>query len=40
MPRLPRVTGKQVVQTLKKAGFEVFDQSGNHIDLHRWTGEQ
>ena len=40
MPHLPRATGKQVVQALKRAGFEVFDQSGSHVYLHRWTGEQ
>lgn len=40
MPRLPRATGKQVVQALKRAGFEVFDQSGSHVYLHRRTGEQ
>ncbi len=40
MPRLPRVTGNQVVRALKQAGFEVFDQSGSHVCLHRWTGER
>jgi predicted RNA binding protein YcfA (HicA-like mRNA interferase family) len=40
MPRLPRVTGKQVAQALGQAGFEVFDQSGSHVYLHRWTGEE
>jgi len=40
MPRLPRVSGKQVIQALKRAGFEVFDQSGSHVYLHRWCGEQ
>lgn len=39
MPRLPRVTGRQVVRALERAGFEVFDQSGSHVYLHRWTGE-
>jgi len=39
MPRLPRVTGSQVVRALKRAGFEAFDQSGSHVYLHRWTGE-
>ena len=39
MPPLPRVTGKQVVQALKRAGFEVFDQSGSHVYLHRCTSE-
>jgi len=38
MPRLPRVTGTQVVRALERAGFEVFDQSASHVYLHRWNG--
>ena len=38
MPPLPRVTGKHTIRALKRAGFEVFDQSGSHVYLHRWTG--
>ncbi|HJW84092.1 MAG TPA: type II toxin-antitoxin system HicA family toxin [Anaerolineae bacterium] len=40
MPRLPRVTSRQVIRALTKAGFEVFDQSGSHVYLHRWQGDK
>jgi len=38
MPPLPRVSGKQVIRTLKRLGYEEFDQSGSHVYLHRWDG--
>lgn len=38
MPRLPRVSGKDAVRALKRAGFVVFDQTGSHIYLHRFDG--
>jgi predicted RNA binding protein YcfA (HicA-like mRNA interferase family) len=34
MPRHPRVSGKDTVQALKRAGFVVFDQGGSHVYLH------
>ncbi len=40
MPPLPRVTGKELIRALKRAGFEEFDQTGSHVFLHRWTGER
>jgi predicted RNA binding protein YcfA (HicA-like mRNA interferase family) len=40
MPRLPRVTGRDVIKALKKAGFEEFDQSSSHVYLHRWVGDR
>ena len=40
MPRLPRITGKEVVRKLKSFGFEVFDQSGSHLYLHRWRHDR
>ena len=36
MLRLPRVSGKEVVRKLKRLEFEVFDQTGSHIYLHKW----
>lgn len=39
MPRLPRVTGKDVVSTLLKSGFEIFDQEGSHVYLHKQIGD-
>ena len=39
MPKLPRVTGKDVVRALLKAGFQRFDQEGSHVYLHKRTGD-
>jgi len=33
MPRLPTVTSKQVINALKKAGFEIDHQTGSHVVL-------
>jgi predicted RNA binding protein YcfA (HicA-like mRNA interferase family) len=40
MPRLPRVTGRQVIRALERAGFEIFDQAGSHVFLHRWQNDK
>lgn len=40
MPRLPRVSGKDAVHALLRAGFVVFDQEGSHLYLHRQTGDR
>ena len=40
MPRLPRISGKDTVRKLKDLGFEVFDQSGSHVYLHKWDAEE
>lgn len=32
-PKLPRITGKKVVATLKRAGFVVIRKSGSHTFL-------
>ena len=39
MPRLPRVSGKQAIRALLRAGFIQFDQEGSHIYLHRRIGD-
>jgi len=39
MPKLPRVSGKEVIKALERAGFEVFDQTGSHVYLHKWERE-
>jgi predicted RNA binding protein YcfA (HicA-like mRNA interferase family) len=39
VPRLPRVTGKDVVSALLKSGFEIFDQEGSHVYLHKRIGD-
>ena len=40
MVRLPRISGKDTVRKLKNFGFEVFDQTGAHVYLHKWDAEQ
>ena len=40
MVRLPRISGKDTVRKLKSLGFEVFDQSGSHVYLHKWDADQ
>ena len=40
MPRLPRISGKDTIRKLKHLGFEVFDQSGSHVYLHKRDSEQ
>lgn len=39
MPKLPRMTGRQVIIALKRLGFEIIRQRGSHITLnHQVTG--
>lgn len=40
MPRLPRVSGKDAVRALQRAGLRVFDQSGSHVYLHKFDGQR
>lgn len=40
MPRLPRVSGKEVIRALQRTGFVVFDQEGSHVYLHRRLGDR
>lgn len=40
MPRLPRISGKDTVQALRRAGFVVFDQEGSHVYLHLRIGDR
>jgi len=35
MSKLPRVSGRKCIKTLKKAGFYVLRQRGSHIILRR-----
>jgi predicted RNA binding protein YcfA (HicA-like mRNA interferase family) len=35
MPRLRRLSGKDVIQILRSFGFEVYSQKGSHIKLRR-----
>jgi predicted RNA binding protein YcfA (HicA-like mRNA interferase family) len=35
MPKLPRVSGTDVVRALGRLGFEVMRQSGSHVVMRR-----
>jgi len=35
MSKLPRVTGRQAITALQKAGFTVIRQAGSHVVLKR-----
>ena len=35
MPRLPQVTGRQLVRALQKAGFDITRQRGSHVQVRR-----
>ena len=37
MPRLPQVSGSQLVKLLKSLGYEVIRQRGSHIRLKKVT---
>ena len=37
MPRLPRVSGAEIVRTLERLGFTKLRQSGSHVILRRDT---
>lgn len=37
MQKLPRLSGKEVIKTLSKAGFSIARQKGSHIILTKQT---
>lgn len=37
MPRLPRITGAEVVRALRRAGWEQVSQEGSHVQLRHST---
>ncbi|MFA4935691.1 MAG: type II toxin-antitoxin system HicA family toxin [Candidatus Methanoperedens sp.] len=37
MPKLPVVSGKELIAALKKAGFVEFRQKGSHVSLQKVT---
>ncbi len=39
MPKLPRVSGKEVIKALSKIGFNPARQKGNHIILVKETAD-
>ena len=36
MPRLPRITGEELVKALEKEGFEVVRQRGSHMQMRKF----
>lgn len=40
MPKLPRITGEQLVKALQKEGFEIARQRGSHVQLRKYTREE
>ena len=39
MTKLPRLSGKEVVKALSKAGFEIIRQRGSHIIMKKQNSE-
>lgn len=40
MPKLPDISGKQIVKAFQKAGFDVISQKGSHIKLRRQLADR
>jgi predicted RNA binding protein YcfA (HicA-like mRNA interferase family) len=40
MPKLPVISGKELVAALKKAGFVEVRQKGSHVSLQKITSER
>jgi predicted RNA binding protein YcfA (HicA-like mRNA interferase family) len=38
--KFPIASGKDTVKALQRADFEVFDQEGSHVYLHKWENER
>ena len=39
MPKLPRLSGKEVIKSLSKIGFEIIRQKGSHVIMKKKTSE-
>jgi len=37
MPRLPRITGEELVKALEKEGFETARQRGSHVQMRKFV---
>ena len=40
MPKLPVISGKELVRVLKKAGFVEVRRKGSHVSLQKVTAEK
>jgi predicted RNA binding protein YcfA (HicA-like mRNA interferase family) len=36
MPKLPRITGRELVRALQREGFEITRQKGSHVQMTRY----
>ena len=37
MPKLPRITGRELVKALQKEGFEITRQKGSHVQMSKYV---
>jgi len=37
MPKLPRITGEELVKALEKEGFEIARQRGSHVQMRKFV---
>jgi predicted RNA binding protein YcfA (HicA-like mRNA interferase family) len=40
MPKLPRITGRELVKALQKVGFEITRQKGSHVQMTKYIGDK
>ncbi|MCK4496396.1 MAG: type II toxin-antitoxin system HicA family toxin [Candidatus Aminicenantes bacterium] len=40
MPKLPRITGKELIRALQKEGFEVARQKGSHVQVRKFVKDE
>jgi len=40
MPRLRRITGKELVKALQKEGFEITRQKGSHVQMTKYIDDK
>jgi len=40
MPKLPRITGEELVKVLQKEGFEIARQKGSHVQVRKYIEAQ
>jgi len=38
MPKLPRITGRELVKALHKESFEITRRKGSHVQLRKYVG--
>ena len=38
MPKLPRISGEDLIRVLQKEGFEIARQKGGHVQMRKFIG--